>query len=281
MARTISRKMSGIINELELEGITYVNSEMLDSLVKKNNVKTQTAIVAKRLREKGWFLPTQQRGIWEYVPAAVAGVISNNDTLSPIKTFNLANPDCNCCLTLQSAAWALGLADRASSTVEAVVEKQPNVKIPEGLRVFIYKTNLPLKNTKGVKCLSPEAIIVHIASNPKIVKSWEGALEWIPDVVYEMSIDNLMRELDGRKDAVKARTGYFLQGMYPEAAEAIYKSFTVKSKIRFGRRDQPSIRNNEKWKIIDTVLPMNPKEMEKVNSTQNNSRPTQNNSPGT
>lgn len=264
MPRTISGKLSGILEELELNGITYITLPMLDELIKKNNIKTLASTVASRLHEKGWLLPTQQRGVWEYVPAAVAGTISNNDTLSPIKTFNIANPNCNSCLTLQSAAWALGLADRTPSIVEAVVEIQPNVKINDNLRLHTYKTNLPVKKTKGVNCLSAEGIIVHIASDPKVIKSWNSAMEWIPDVVYEINIDNLMKELEGRSNAIKARTGYMLQGMFPDASEKIYKSIKVISKNRFGKRNQPSLRNDEKWKIIDTALPISPKEMEKV-----------------
>ncbi len=264
MARTISGKMACILEEFELEGITYVTLPLLDELVKKNNIKTQTPMVAKRLRDKGWLLPTKQRGVWEYVSAAVAGTISNYDTLSPLKTFCIANPDIKCFLTLQSAAWALGLADRAPSTVEAIVDAKPSVKICEGLKLYAYNTNLPTKTVKGVNCLSPEGIIVHMTSDPKAVKSWESAMEWIPDVVYEINTDNLLKELEGKTNAVKARTGYFLQGMYPNASDEIYKYLKPLSKNRFGKRDQKPLRNDEKWKIVDTVLPVNPNDMEKV-----------------
>ena len=89
-------------------------------------------------------------------------------------------------------------------------------------------------------------------------------MEWLPDVVYECSIENVLEEIAERTDSVKRRTGYLIQGMYPDAADAIYNSIPKpSSKIRFGARKQ-SLRNDEKWKIADTALPFSTKELEKV-----------------
>lgn len=264
MTRTITGSMAGILEELELEGTIYVTYQMLESLIKKNNIKTSTSMVASRLREKGWLLNTDQKGVWEYAPAAVAGAYSNNDPLASIKTFSIANPEVVCYVTLQTAAWVMGLADRVPSIVEAVVEEQPKLKINSGMKLYTYKTNLETKVVKGVKCLSPEGVIVHIATDPKVIKSWDSCMEWLPEIVYEAEIDEILKELEGKPESVRARTGYLLQGMYPDAADEIYKSSNIKSKNRFGSRTDPAIRNDEKWKIVDTAIPMNPKEMEKV-----------------
>ena len=81
--------------------------------------------------------------------------------------------------------------------------------------------------------------------------------------MYEIDIENLLMELSGKNDSVKRRTGYLLDGMYPEAAEEIEKIVSTSSKIRFGPRTK-AYRNNEKWKISDTILPFDPAELEKV-----------------
>ena len=44
--------------------------------VRAVGVRTATRTVATRLRERGWLLPTGQRGVWEFAPAAVAGAYS-------------------------------------------------------------------------------------------------------------------------------------------------------------------------------------------------------------
>lgn len=264
MTRTITGSMAGILEELELEGTTYVTYQMLENLIKKNNIKTSTSMVASRLRKKGWLLKTDQKGVWEFAPAAVAGAYSNNDPLASIKIFSIANPEVVCYVTLQTAAWAMGLADRVPSVIEAAAKEQPKLKINSGMKLYTYKTNLETKVVKGVKCLSPEGIIVHIASNPKVIKSWDSCVEWLPEVVYEAEIDRIIKELEGKSESVMARTGYLLQGMYPDAADEIYRTSNIKSKNRFGSRTDKAIRNDEKWKIVDTAMPMNPKEMEKV-----------------
>jgi len=263
MTRNISKKLSAIISNLELEGAVYVTMEMLGKLAKENDIATEVPLVAMRLREAGWLLPTTQKGVWEFAPAAVAGPYSNNDPLGALKAFRVKNPNKECYLCLQCAAWALGLANRLPTSIEiAMPELVPKQQAKE-LSLYKYSTTLESITIKGVESLAPEAIIVHIASNPKIIRSWDSAMEWIPDVVYETDSDRILEELSTKTNSVKARTGYLLEGMYPNAADAIYESFTPVSKIRFGQREV-SIRNNEKWKIADTVLPFNPKNLEVV-----------------
>ena len=88
-------------------------------------------------------------------------------------------------------------------------------------------------------------------------------MEWLPDLVFEIEMERLMKELEGRPNSVKQRTGYLLQNMYPEAAAAILQNTRLCSKVRFGPRKE-SLRNDETWMVSDTVLPVSPKDMEKV-----------------
>lgn len=118
MKRTIPRTMSGILEELELEQPTLVTSERLNDLVQQQGLTTPTKVVAARLRERGWLLPTDRRGVWEFAPAAFAGPYSRNDPLTPLQAFLSRDPDERCALTFQAAAWALGAADRAPARIE-------------------------------------------------------------------------------------------------------------------------------------------------------------------
>ena len=96
MARTISKSMTGILEELELESKTYVTLGDLEALAGKHNVLTEPALIASRLKKAGWLLPTAQRGVWEFAPASMAGPYSRNDPLKEIKAFQLINPDIKC-----------------------------------------------------------------------------------------------------------------------------------------------------------------------------------------
>ena len=264
MTRTISKSMAGILEDLELDNITYVTLEDLTELAKRHDVSTEPSLIASRLKKSGWLLPTSQRGVWEFASASMAGPYSKNDPLMDIKAFKLLNPDIECYVCLQTAAWVLGLADRVPAHKELAFSQIPRKQIPESVNAYKYSPTIPIRDVRGVSCLAPESIIVHIATKPDLVQSWESVMEWLPDVVYEAEIMNLLSEISDRNDSIKRRTGYLLQGMYPDASDAIYNSIPKPtSKIRFGARKQ-SIRNDEKWKVSDTSLPFSTKEMEKV-----------------
>ena len=264
MTRTISKSMSGLLEDLELDNKTYLTLDELSELAMRHGVRTDPKMIAARLRKSGWLLPTQQRGIWEFAPASMAGPYSKNDPLKEIKAFQLLNPELKSYLCLQTAAWAMGLADRVPEHKDLAFEQVPRKLMPEVISVYKYSPIIDIREARGVPCLAPESILVHIATKPDLIKSWESVMEWLPDVVYETEIANILMEIAGRTDSVKRRTGYLLQGMYPEAADAIYKNISKPvSKIRFGARRQ-AIRNDEKWKISDTSVPFSIKEVEKV-----------------
>lgn len=264
MARTISKSMAGILEDLELNGKTYVTLEELSELAKRHDVHTESSIIASRLKKSGWLLPTGQRGVWEFASASMAGPYSKKDPLMDIRAFKLLHPELECYVCLQTAAWTLGLADRVPAHKELAFSQIPRKQIPESINAYAYYPTLDIRNVRGVSCLAPESIIVHLATKPDMVQSWESVMEWLPDVVYDSEAVNLLTEIADRNDSVKRRTGYLLQGMYPEASNAIYDSIPKPiSKIRFGAR-KPSIRNDEKWKVSDTALPFSTKEMERV-----------------
>ncbi len=264
MTRTISKSMSKILEELELENKTYVTTDEITVLAEKYGILSDPYLIVSRLKQSGWLLPTSQRGVWEFAPASMAGPYSKNEPLKDIKVFQKTNPETECYACLQTAAWILGFADRIPSIKELAFSKIPRKRLPDSIKAFRYVPVIKPRKEKDVLCLGPESIIVHIASKPDIIRSWESAMEWIPDVIYETTTENILLELCDRNDSVKRRTGYLLQGIYPDASEAIYSSIPKpSSKIRFGDRGS-AVRNDQKWMISDTVLPFSPKEMERV-----------------
>ena len=264
MTRTISKAMSGILEDLELNNKTYVTLNELSGLAKEHGVNTKPSMIALRLKQAGWLLPTGQHGVWEFAHASMAGPYSKNDPLRDLKAFQLSDPDTESYLCLQTAAWALGLADRIPIHKELAFGEIPRKRIPETIIPYKYCPAIDLRKVHGVDCLAPESILVHIATKPDVVQSWERTMEWLPDVVYEIKIEDLLFEISNRNNSIKRRTGYLIQGMYPDAAMAIYESIPEPtSKIRFGGR-RKSIRNDEKWKISDTTIPFSPADMEKV-----------------
>lgn len=261
MARSIPKGLSGVLEALELERPQLVTTSQLASLCERSGVRTPAKVVASRLREKGWLLPTTQRGVWEFAPAELAGPYSNADPLLPLKAHAAAHPDERFALASQTAAWALRLADRVPAVIDAVFERMP-ASVPDGVRASTYQPNIPTTAAKGVAALAPESIVVHIAQRPSAVRSWQGVAEWLPDVAYELDATKVLNELGGRPRSVATRTGYLLQAMRPDVADAIMGTIPPRSRVRFGTG--PAIRSDERWQVSDSTLPFDPREMEKA-----------------
>ena len=262
MARSSSPQMAKVLERLELERPQLVTIGGLSKIAAEEGIATPAPVLAARMRERGWLLPTGQRGVWEFAPAEVAGPFSSMDPLLPLKAFSAAHPGVAPALAMQAASWALGLADRAPATIDVAFAERPvGVSLPEGLRAHVFAPSLPVRESRGVDVLAQESLVVHMAASPSKVPSWQSAAEWLPDVAYEMGVQETLAELAGRKPSVRARTGYLLQGMRPDIAEAIMESGAPTAKVRFGPRTG-SLRNDERWKVADTLLPFDPREME-------------------
>ncbi|WP_165170022.1 type IV toxin-antitoxin system AbiEi family antitoxin [Adlercreutzia sp. ZJ242] len=261
MARTIPKGLSRVLEELELERPQLVTTSQLAELCERAGIRTPAKVVASRLRERGWLLPTTQRGVWEFAPAELAGAYSSADPLLPLKALAAARANERFALASQTAAWALGLADRAPAVLDAAFEQAP-ASVPEGVCASTYRPNVPTATAKGVAALAPESIVVHMVQRPSAVRSWQGVAEWLPDVAYELDAATMLKELEGRPRAAAVRTGYLLQGMRPDVADAIMEGIPPRSKTRFGAG--AAKRNDERWQVSDATLPFDPREMKRA-----------------
>lgn len=260
MTRSIPPSLAPVLAELELAGADLVTSAQLDRLVRDAGIRTQTRIVAARLRELGWLLPTGERGVWEFAPAAVAGPYSRGGHTRLLRSV-LARAEVACGLTFQAAAWAHGLADRAPARVEvAAATPQDARRLPGGLDVSVFAPRLSYVTAKGVPALQPASILAHMAASPSRVRSWTSAAEWLPDVAAEAPAADVLAELQDRPATVTARLGYLLQGLRPDIAGQITAPQT---KTWFGPR-RPLVRHDNRWQVADTLLPFDPKDLEPV-----------------
>ncbi|MCL2654340.1 MAG: type IV toxin-antitoxin system AbiEi family antitoxin [Coriobacteriia bacterium] len=264
MTRTISRSLAGVLERLELEQPTLVATADLGHVLSELGIKTPVRVVAARLRDRGWLLSTDRAGVWEFAPAALAGAYPSHDPLMPLRVVLVRHPQTCCALTLQTAAWALGIADRLPNRPEVAIDSLSHSnRFPESLSVLVYKPTLSPIEAKGVPALTPESIIVHMASKPTDVRSWQSALEWLPDLAAELDIEKLLAELQGRSKTAVARTGYLLQGLRPDLSRRIYQGIGALTKTWFGPRG--SLRHHDNhWLIADTILPFDPRELGEV-----------------
>jgi hypothetical protein len=256
--------MGGILEDLELEQPMLVTSEQLAELAQRHGLRTPTRIVAARLRERGWLLPTGQRGVWEFAPAAVAGAYSRNDPLTPLRAFLAQRPTARCALTMQAAAWAHGFADRVPTHIEiAAATAELARQLPPGVTASVFDPRLDFQDLRGVPVLSSESLLVHMATKPGAVRSWTSALEWLPELAGALSRKPLLIELANRSSAACARTGYLIQGLRPDLASAVRELRPPHGKTWFGPRGS-LLRHDNAWQIADTSLPFDPRTLDAV-----------------
>jgi hypothetical protein len=129
------------------------------------------------------------------------------------------------------------------------------------MSVSTFTPILPYESKRDVPVLAAESIVVHMAAKPRAVRSWQSALEWLPDLSAELTEQRLLDELENRDKATCARTGYLLQGLRPDIAQKIYTAHQPKTKTWFGARDT-LLRHDNHWLIADTLLPIDPRKLE-------------------
>lgn len=266
MPRTLPPSLAPIVEDLELDQPRIVTSVKLAELVAQHGLRTPSKVVAARLREHGWLLPTGTKGVWEFAPGAHAGPYGHGDPALPLQAVLAVHPGLPAALALNTAAWALGYADRVPARLDVAVPRlnlAPR-SLVTGTHVTAYDPRLDLVTAKGAPTHRAESIVVHLASTPAVVRSWPAVLEWLPDLAADLSFERLQVELRGRPTAVRVRTGYLLSGLRPDLAEPLHVE--VGAPVRFGPRAAKVRRHDANWRVLDALLPINPKSLKEVTS---------------
>lgn len=262
LTRSLSPALARIVTELELEQAFLVDMDSLDRLRNDVGVKTSTKMIAKRLRDRGWLLPTEQIGVWEFAPGAHAGPIGRGHPFREIQAALRAAPALDVAVCLTSAMWAHGLLDKAPARPEVALPKGDTV--PAGLkrvaRIVHFDRHLPTVRVRGTPTHRPATILVHLAANPSNVRSWSAVLDALPELLGQAEAEDLQEELTGRPAAVGTRLAYLLHGVDPALASRLAPA--DHGKVWFGPRG-PLKRHNQTFNIADTILPISPSQLDK------------------
>ena len=264
LTRTISPSMANVLQALELERPTLVTATNLAMILEEENVRTPARVVASRLKKAGWLIPTEQRGVWEFAPAELAGAYSSGDPLIGLRSYLAKHPHAPCALTFQAAAWAHGFSDRVPARPEVAASATVSRALPTSLHVSVFLPILEYEGVKNVPVLAKESILAHMCEKPSSLRSWESAREWLAEMASELVPEKVIAELAPRPQSVKSRTGYLLKRLRPDIASEIYFTYKPMSKTWFGPR-RKLLRHDNKWLIADTLLPFDPERLEAVN----------------
>jgi hypothetical protein len=256
MTRSVPESLAPLLASLELDQTRIVTLRRLEALIVEAGVRTAPALVAHRLRERGWLLPTGLSGAWEFAPAAHAGPHGRGGLLIPVEAAFALRPGLPAAVALDAAVWAHGLSDRAPDRI--VIALEPGATVPAGLRrqvhIVHFTARLDAVRLKAVPTQRLETLLVHLAARPRDLASWGGAPEWLGDVVAEADPEKVVAELERRPRSVRTRLAYLLSGTWPQLAARLGGG---DSTIWLGPR-RTSSRYSPEWRVADSLLPFDP-----------------------
>ena len=264
MTRPLSRVAAKIVERLELEQAFLVTLADLRGLMEEFDVRSEPKLVAKRLRDHGWLLPTAFPGVWEFAPGAQAGPYPRGHPFREVVAARRAHPELALAVGLSSALWVHGLTDRPPDRPEVAVA--PGTRVPTGLaracRIVRFEAHLPPVTLRDAPVHALATVLVHLAAHPTDVRSWGGVLDVLPDLVAAVAKatanggrDALEHELHGRPASARTRLAYLLHGVAPRWADALTPS--SHGKVWFGPRGRLR-RHHAALEVADTILPMSP-----------------------
>jgi len=265
VARTLPAGLAPVVEELELERPELVTTASLAQIVARHQLRTPVRVVASRLRDRGWLLATGERGVWEFAPGAHAGPVGRGEVTLPLQAALRRRPDLGCGLTLQSAAWAHGAADRVPVRLEIAAFDPATARVLKTAgRVSTFRPVLATTTLRNVPVLAVDSVLTHMATHPDTVRSWSSATEWLPDLAIEAAGEHLAAELAERPIRVTIRLGYLLEGLRPDLALRLHEWAEASGRTRtvwFGSRAAPTRRRSARWRVTDTLLPFDPADL--------------------
>ncbi len=262
MPRRIPPSLSPILAELELDAARVVTLADLARLVERAGIGTAPRVVAARLRELGWLLPTGTAGVWEFAPASHAGPISHGDPFLALRAALAARPSLHAAVCLRSALAVNNLVERYPDRLEVAVDD--SASIPRGLRratrVVIFGAHLGPELSLGVPVHRLTTVLVHLVTRPTDVRGWGAIADALPDLVDAVAPNDVDIELAGRPRSVRVRLAYLVHGVAPDLADRLVpaeQGGRAAPKVWFGPRG-PLKRHSTRFSIADTLLPFDP-----------------------
>lgn len=257
LTRSLPPSLAPIVAEFELEQAFLITMDDLARISRAAGIGSEPKLIAKRLRDLGWLLPTHTTGVWEFAPGAHAGPIGQRHPFREVKAALAAQPELDVAVCLTSALWAHQLLERAPELPEVAIPVGSSS--PRGLarssRVVRFDRQLPTVMLRGTPVHQPATILAHLATRPADVASWGAILDVLPDLVATTDEADLREELRYRPAAVKTRLAYLIHGVTPDLAHDLAE--TGHGKVWFGPRG-PLRRHHSGFDVADTILPISP-----------------------
>lgn len=254
--RPVSARLAPVLEELELRQPAVVTRTLLTEILAQTQLPLPPEAAAERLVRLGWLLPLRTRGAWEFAPAARAGRYRGGDPWIELRALLAYNPDAPVAVAFDSAVWELGHSSHQPD--RPVLAHRRGWRPPPslGVRTVTFDWRVPVKTVRGLPVWTEATILVAAAERPAAQGNWGNADDWLPDTFRAATVENLLREADGRRTSTLARLGYLADWAgRDDMAEEIETLLPARLPVTFlGPRDRRT-RWSRRWHVYDSLLP--------------------------
>lgn len=254
--RPVSARLAPILEELELRQPAVVTRSLLTEILAQAQMSLRPEAAAERLVRLGWLLPLRTRGAWEFAPAARAGRYRAGDPWIELRALLVHNPDAPVAVAFESAVWELGHSSHPPD--RPVLAHRRGWRPPPslGVRAVTFDWHVQAKTVRGLPAWTEATILVAAAERPAAQGNWGNADDWLPDTFRAATVENLLREADGRRTSTLARLGHLAEWAgHNDIAEEIEALLPSRLPVTFlGPRDHRA-QWSRRWHVYDSLLP--------------------------
>lgn len=258
--RIIPPRLAPILTELELDQPKVVSLDEIAAAAQTHGIPVTARSLAFRLARRGWLIPLRTKGMYEFAPAARAGLISSGDPFIEVRATLKRRPSLPLTIAEESAAWLHGLSSRTPQT--HVVSTPPGIAIPRSLGAFRAVHCSPRLDPAcidGLPVWRRETLLVMMAVRPASFGDWNNALDWLGEAIDASDPEMIDRELTDHPTAVAVRLAY----LFARADRSDHPTPYLRNIARphgpvyLGRAREHG-RYDPRFNIVDSLLPTGP-----------------------
>jgi hypothetical protein len=250
--RSLPAWLADVVQDFELHARRLVTVEDVQR-ARPELSRTRGRRALAELVRRGWLVPLDVRGTYEFIPGAAAGVYPSGDPWLVLRAELARHPDAFH-VGANSAAWLRGYAQRRPP--KHLVVTTPAVKVPEPLRAAyrVLRTTPAPAHDRIDGLLVPTApeLLAEVAQlAPRL--ALDTAQGWLRRLFAEVTPEEVAQALAGRSAATRARAGYFAEVCGADAhADAIAALGPVGRGPYFTGPHTSDAAFSPRWRVYDS-----------------------------
>lgn len=255
--RSIPASVAAVLEGLELEQPEVVTTDVLQELLSRADSHLAPDELADRLVRQGWLLPLRRRDSWEFAPASRAGRMRGGDPWIEVRSLLRHQADAPIAVAGESALW-----ERGHSTVPPatpLMAHRPGWRPSPvlGVRTLSFNWVLPADELRGLPVWRDATTLVAAAHRPSAQRNWSQADDWLRRSFENVSVNEVLKECEGRATSTLARLGYLAEWSgRDDVADAIFVDLPSELPVTFlGSRHARAKHWNKHWRVYDALLP--------------------------